>query len=177
MSSVKSKTRVTGCLVEEQPFEGDGEFTVQQAALRTGLSEHTLRYYERAGLLQPIRRQDSSRHRRYSSNDVARIATLACLRATGMSLDQMRRYFALAEQGENAAPALRELLEIQRQILEERLEQMRWHQEYVSRKIDYWGAVETGNRAGAEDIARDLTHRVRQFHHRARPEAEPVGSR
>ena len=57
--------------------------TVQETAERTGLSEHTLRYYERAGLLRGVRRDDSSGHRRYSPEDVARISTLACLRATG----------------------------------------------------------------------------------------------
>jgi MerR HTH family regulatory protein len=56
-------------------------FTVQQAAQLTGLSEHTLRYYERVGLLPPVRRQNSSRHRRYSVADISIIETLACLRA------------------------------------------------------------------------------------------------
>ena len=77
---------------------GDG-LTVQETAERTGLSEHTLRYYERAGLLTAVRRDGSSGHRRYSADDVARISTLACLRATGMPLDQMRRYFTLAAEG------------------------------------------------------------------------------
>src|SRR5687767_9249406 len=58
---------------------GDG-FTVQETAERTGLSEHTLRYYERAGLLAAVRRDGSSGHRRYSADDVARVRTLApCL--------------------------------------------------------------------------------------------------
>ena len=65
-------------------------FTVQETAERTGLNEHTLRYYERAGLLTAVRRDDSSGHRRYSADDVARVRTLACLRATGMPLVQMR---------------------------------------------------------------------------------------
>ena len=140
----------------------DGEFTVQQAAARTGLSEHTLRYYERAGLLRSIRRQDSSGHRRYSAEDVGRIATLACLRATGMPLDQMRRYFELAAQGKRSAPALKGLLETQRDLLEDRLVQMRWHLEYVERKIAYWAAVESGDDQAASRIVQDLEFRVKQ---------------
>ncbi len=160
---------------ENTPEPEAAEYTVHQAAVRTGLSEHTLRYYERAGLLQSIKRQDSSRHRRYSSADVARITTLACLRAAGMSLDQMRRYFMLSGKGRSAAPAMRELLETQRQILEERLDQMRWHQEYVERKIAYWGAVEAGNTEGAEAIVTELTRRMQEFQQRSRP--EPIESR
>jgi DNA-binding transcriptional MerR regulator len=133
--------------------------TVQQTVERTGLSEHTLRYYERAGLLQQVRRQDSSRHRRYSSADLARIQTLACLRATGMPLDQMRRYFELAAQGPAAAPQLQALLEEQRDELEHRIELMHRHLEYVTHKIAYWRAIEAHD-DGAAELARQLAGRI-----------------
>lgn len=58
-------------------IELEEAFTVQQAARLTGLSEHTLRYYERVGLLPRVRRRDSSRHRRYSARDISIIETLA----------------------------------------------------------------------------------------------------
>jgi len=133
--------------------------TVQQTAERTGLSEHTLRYYERAGLLDPVRRHDSSRHRRYSAADLARIQTLACLRATGMPLDQMRRYFEHASQGATAAPELIALLENQQVALQERLEQMQRHTTYVNHKIAYWRAVEAHDDQAAE-IARKLAGQI-----------------
>jgi MerR family transcriptional regulator, aldehyde-responsive regulator len=133
--------------------------TVQQTAERTGLSEHTLRYYERAGLLDPVRRHDSSRHRRYSAADLARIQTLACLRATGMPLDQMRRYFDLAAKGATAAPELIALLEDQAVALQERLEQLRRHSTYVKHKIAYWRAIEVHDDHAA-DIARTLAGQI-----------------
>jgi DNA-binding transcriptional MerR regulator len=74
-------------------------YTVQQAAALTGLSEHTLRYYERIGLIQPVARQESSGHRRYGAADLAKLESLACLRATGMPIEQMRRYFELRAGG------------------------------------------------------------------------------
>jgi DNA-binding transcriptional MerR regulator len=137
--------------------------TVQETAERTGLSEHTLRYYERAGLLTAVRRDGSSGHRRYSPDDVARISTLACLRATGMPLDQMRRYFTLAARGRTAAHELRTLLEDQERALEERMRAMQRHLVFVRRKIDYWKALEAGKEAVARQIADELTsqHRAR----------------
>jgi DNA-binding transcriptional MerR regulator len=144
-------------VIEQAPIE-EG-LTVQQTAERSGLSEHTLRYYERAGLLEQVRRHDSSRHRRYSAADLAKIQTLACLRATGMPLDQMRRYFELASQGAAAAPQLQALLEDQRTELEHRLEQMHRHLEYVTHKIAYWRAVEAQD-DGAADLARQLAGRL-----------------
>jgi MerR family transcriptional regulator, aldehyde-responsive regulator len=139
---------------------GEG-LTVQETAQRTGLSEHTLRYYERAGLLTAVRRDGSSGHRRYSAEDVARISTLACLRATGLPLDQMRRYFTLASRGRSAAHELRTLLEEQEGALEERMEAMRRHLDYVRRKIDYWKAIEAGKNAVARRIADELASRSR----------------
>jgi MerR family transcriptional regulator, aldehyde-responsive regulator len=137
----------------EPPSDG---LTVQETAERTGLSEHTLRYYERAGLLSAIRRDGSSGHRRYSADDVARISTLACLRATGMPLDQMRRYFTLAARGRDAARELRALLQEQEDALEERMRGMQRHLDYVRRKIDYWKALEAGHDAAARRIADEL---------------------
>jgi MerR family transcriptional regulator, aldehyde-responsive regulator len=134
--------------------------TVQETAERTGLSEHTLRYYERAGLLRAVRRDGSSGHRRYSPEDVARISTLACLRATGMPLDQMRRYFTLAARGRSAANELRGLLEEQESALEERMREMQRHLDYVHRKIDYWKALEAGKDAEARRIADELANRI-----------------
>ena len=133
--------------------------TVQQTAERTGLSEHTLRYYERAGLLDTVRRHDSSRHRRYSAPDLARIQTLACLRATGMPLDQMRRYFELAAQGAKAAPELIALMEDQQVALRQRLEQLQRHVDYVKHKIAYWRAIEAHDDQAA-DIARRLAGQI-----------------
>jgi DNA-binding transcriptional MerR regulator len=134
-----------------------GGLTVQEAAERTGLSEHTLRYYERAGLLPAVRRDGSSGHRRYSTDDVARISTLACLRATGMPVEQMRRYFILAARGRNAAHELRTLLQEQEAALQERIRAMQGHLNYVRRKIDYWRALEAGKDAVARRIADELT--------------------
>ena len=137
------------------------EFTVQETAERTGLSEHTLRYYERAGLLTAVRRDGSSGHRRYSADDVARVRTLACLRATGMPLEQMRRYFTLATRGRSAAHELRALLEEQEGALEERMQAMQRHLDYVRRKIDYWKALEAGKETVARRIADELASQTR----------------
>ena len=136
-------------------------FTVQETAERTGLSEHTLRYYERAGLLGAVRRDDSSGHRRYSADDVARVRTLACLRATGMPLEQMRRYFTVSARGRSAAHELRALLEQQERALEERMQGMQQHLDYVRRKIDYWKALEAGKDAVARRIADELACQIR----------------
>jgi DNA-binding transcriptional MerR regulator len=132
------------------------EYTIGEATELSGLSEHTLRYYERAGLLDPIRRQSSSRHRRYAADDVARLRTLACLRAAGMPMAQMRRYFELLAHGAAAAPLQLEMLVAQREVLQTRRRELDDHLRYLDGKVAYWQAVQTGDHATAAEIASRL---------------------
>ncbi len=130
-------------------------YTMQQAIALTGLSEHTLRYYERIGLITPVQRQESSGHRRYSSDDLVRLEALACLRAIGMPIDQMHRYFELRSAGRNSADAaeLQVLLSEHLGELHRRVAQLQAHIEYVELKIDYWRAVEAHDEQTAINIA------------------------
>jgi MerR family transcriptional regulator, aldehyde-responsive regulator len=140
-------------------------YTVQQAAALTGLSEHTLRYYERIGLIQPVARQESSGHRRYGAADLAKLESLACLRATGMPIEQMRRYFELRAGGAGAAdaPELQRLLSAHLQELHRRVAALQAHMRYVELKIDYWRAVEAHDTQAAASIARradEMAHAI-----------------
>jgi len=76
--------------------------TIQQAAAACGLTVHTLRYYERIGLIRPVPRRGNG-HRRYRADDMGWIAFLLRLRATGMSVEEMQRYARLRDVGD--APA------------------------------------------------------------------------
>lgn len=62
--------------------------SIQQGAATCGLSVHTLRYYERIGLIRPVPRRGNG-HRRYRADDMGWIAFLVRLRATGMSVEEM----------------------------------------------------------------------------------------
>src|SRR5258708_29855364 len=88
------------------------ELTIQEVAARTGLSVHTLRYYERVGLLDPVGRATSG-HRRYADGDLNWIAFLLHLRATGMSIRQMQAFADLRRQGEATMPERLAFLEAQ----------------------------------------------------------------
>jgi DNA-binding transcriptional MerR regulator len=136
-------------------------YTVQQAAALTGLSEHTLRYYERIGLIQPVPRQESSGHRRYGPADLAKLETLACLRATGMPIEQMRRYFELRSRGAGAAAEQQALLAAHLEELHRRMAALQAHVEYVEHKIAYWRAVEAQDEREAARIARETQELVR----------------
>ncbi len=91
--------------------------TIQQAAEQTGLSEHTLRYYERVGLLLPVDRAPNG-HRRYAPDHLRLLQFLIKLRATGMPIEQMKEYAALIRAGEgNEGERLRLLLDHKQLVL------------------------------------------------------------
>src|SRR5579862_6436868 len=84
--------------------------SIQQVAERTGLSVHTLRYYEQIGLLDTVNR-DAGGRRRYTPDDVAWIALLILMRDTGMPLAQIQAFAALMRLGPDGTPQRRALLE------------------------------------------------------------------
>lgn len=96
----------------------DGALTIQEVAEKTALSPHTLRYYERIGLLNAPERAESG-HRRYGEGDLEWLVLLKRLRATGMPIREMGRYADLVRQGEGSLTARRELLEAHQRTLHE----------------------------------------------------------
>lgn len=79
--------------------DSDQGLTVGQVAERTGLSAHTLRFYEREGLMaEPVERRANG-HRVYSTTDVQWLGICTKLRASGMPLTEIRRFAELIRRG------------------------------------------------------------------------------
>jgi DNA-binding transcriptional MerR regulator len=106
----------------------DATLTISDAAAQSGISAHTLRYWERAGLLQPVGRNGSG-HRRYAEEDLDRIKFLTKLRATGMPIRQVRRYAELLNGGDKTNEERLALLEAHREAVQARLEETVGHLE------------------------------------------------
>jgi DNA-binding transcriptional MerR regulator len=113
------------------------ELTVAEAAQAAGVSAHTLRYYERAGLLAPIERNGSG-HRRFSSEDVAWVVVCTKLRATGMPIRMIREYASLVHEGEGNEEARLALLEAHRAHVLEQLAEVQRNLELIDFKIDLY---------------------------------------
>jgi len=95
-------------------------YTPQEMVARTGISLDTLRYYERIGLIDPVKRA-SNGHRRYGAADLRRVDFLKRLRATGMPISEMQHYVDLFREGDATITERREMLEAHRSAV---LEQM-----------------------------------------------------
>ena len=84
--------------------------TIGKMAQQCGLTSHTLRYYERIGLIQSVARGTDG-HRRYSAQDIAWVSFITRLKATGMPISRMLEFAAFRRDGDRTIPARRALLE------------------------------------------------------------------
>ncbi|MEM9008784.1 MAG: MerR family transcriptional regulator [Cyanobacteria bacterium P01_F01_bin.86] len=117
------------------------ELTIQQVAAATGLSVHTLRYYERCDLIAPIHRAHNG-HRRYSAQDIRWIQFLTKLRMTGMPIRQLQQYAALLRQQPDALQERRAILENHRQTVIEHLQQLQENLAVIDWKIQHYKDIE-----------------------------------
>jgi DNA-binding transcriptional MerR regulator len=128
-------------------------YTIKEAAALTGLPASTLRYYESIGVIRPISRGASSKHRVYDEDDLDQLMWVACLAATGMSVSDMRQYVANGVLGPSAAPQQIDLLATQERRLALEAEHVALRQRYVRLKIAYWQAVAVGDTDRADAIS------------------------
>jgi MerR family copper efflux transcriptional regulator len=126
--------------------------TMQDVSRQSGLSGPTLRYYEEVGLIGPIERDPSSRHRRYREADLDALQALACLRAMGVGIEDMRTYQANRLRGREAASEQRDLLLRHAERIEAEIETLRTHLDYLQAKAALWDARDGGD-ADAETEA------------------------
>jgi DNA-binding transcriptional MerR regulator len=115
--------------------------TIQEAADVTGLSVHTLRYYERIGLLHPVGRAKNG-HRRYSEQDITLIRTLNIWRMTGMPLADIQRYVKLVQAGEITAAERRAILEAHRKTVMSQMEELQNTLALIDYKIQNYTDIE-----------------------------------
>ncbi|MEV0829863.1 MerR family transcriptional regulator [Nonomuraea rubra] len=127
-------------------------FTIQDVSRRSGLSEPTLRYYEDVGLIGPIARDERSGHRRYRTEDVSEIEILACLRAVGVGIEDMRTYQANRSRGREAAAEQRDLLLRHAERVEAEIAAQQARLAYLREKAALWDARDRGD-AAAEEAA------------------------
>jgi MerR family transcriptional regulator, copper efflux regulator len=133
--------------------------TMQDVSRQSGLSGPTLRYYEAVGLIGPVERDPSSRHRRYREEDLDPLQALACLRAMGVGIEDMRTYQANRVRGHEAAGEQRDLLLRHAERIGAEIETLRTHLDYLRAKAALWDARDRGD----DDAETDANLQVRNM--------------
>ena len=112
-------------------------YSIQDISKKTGLSAHTLRYYEKEGLLTHVERSRGG-FRQYTDEDMERLGLICCLKNTGMSLQEIARFVELTNEGEQTLRERVELLRVHREHVVARIAEMQRHLEKVTWKLDFF---------------------------------------
>lgn len=116
-------------------------YTIRTMAARCSMTTHTLRYYERVGLIQPVGRARNG-HRRYSDADEAWLNFLHCMRATNMPIREMQRYAALRENGDDTTLERRKILEDHRAVIAAQIVALEKAHALLNHKIENYRKIE-----------------------------------
>ncbi|MFD7508075.1 MerR family transcriptional regulator [Streptomyces sp. NPDC059853] len=116
-------------------------YSISEVAAHTGLSVHTLRWYERIGLMPHVGRSPTGQ-RRYTNRDLEWLAFVGKLRLTGMAVADMVRYADLVRQGDHTYPERRALLVATREDVLRRIAELNSTLSVLDFKIDLYTTEE-----------------------------------
>lgn len=120
-------------------------YSIGQVAKKTGLTAHTLRYYQKEGLL-PFLQKSSSGLRVFSDNDLGWLGLIECLKETGMPLKDIRQYIDWYLEGDSTLSLRLDMFKNQKNRVEEQIRQFQKHLEKIEYKIAlYEEAVKEGS--------------------------------
>lgn len=122
-------------------------YTIAQAAEKTGLSEHTIRYYEREGLLPFIERTQSG-IRSFQDSDFEWLSLICCLKNTGMQIKEIKKFVGWCKDGDCTLEQRKEMLIEHRAAVVKQIADLNRYLENIDWKIDYYTeACESGREA------------------------------
>ncbi|WP_055532344.1 MerR family transcriptional regulator [Streptomyces graminilatus] len=133
--------------------DGQDSYTISQVVAFTGLTAHTLRWYERIGLMPHIDRSHTGQ-RRYSNRDLDWLDLVGKLRLTGMPVADMVRYAELVREGEHTYGERFELLVSTRRAVLDRIAELQDTLAVLDRKISFY--AEADHDAGFVRDVRDV---------------------
>ncbi|MFF6782692.1 MerR family transcriptional regulator [Streptomyces sp. NPDC012510] len=122
-----------------QPRRPDGQdrYTISEVVVLTGLTAHTLRWYERIGLMPHIDRSHTGQ-RRYRNRDLDWLDLVGKLRLTGMPVADMVRYAELVREGDHTYSERFDLLKQTRQDVLSRIAELQDTLDVLDRKISFY---------------------------------------
>lgn len=119
------------------------EYTIKQVAERVDLTEYTLRYYEKEGLLPSIER-DEHGIRQFKENDIEWIRLICCLRDTGMSISKIKDYVDLSIEGDSTIELRRQIILNQKMVTEQKIEEMNKNLDMINKKLKHYNEFVAG---------------------------------
>lgn len=113
------------------------KYKIGQIAEKLGLTAHTLRFYDKEGLL-PFVKKNSAGFRVFDENDVDWLIVIECLKATGMPLKNIKKYIDLCQVGDETLKVRLEMFQEQKKQIEKQMIELQQYMEKINFKIAYY---------------------------------------
>ncbi len=110
--------------------------TIKEVSEKFNISQDTLRYYEKEGIILPVSRKNGIRN--YGEKEISNIEFILCMRNAGLSVEVLKEYLKLFEQGTNTEKERRQLLINERDKLKKKILDMNIALERLNYKIDFY---------------------------------------
>lgn len=125
-------------------------YSIQEVSNKTGLTAHTLRYYEKEGLISGVERTQGG-FRQYTDEDLERLGLICCLKNTGMSIQEIARFVQLTHEGDHTLEERVELLRAHRERVLEQMAEMQKYLDKVTWKLNFFTEKLRAYEAGKAD--------------------------
>lgn len=136
------------------------EYTISQAAEKFGITAHTLRFYDKEGLLPFVDRGSGGR-RIFKDGDLGWLRIIGCLKETGMPIREIRDYLDLCMKGDKTLQTRLDVMRAHKKKMLEKLAEIKKYMKVIDYKLDYY---EKAVAAGTEAV------------HRTKPEPETTAA-
>ncbi|WP_308635219.1 MerR family transcriptional regulator [Paenibacillus silvisoli] len=117
------------------------DYTINEVARKFGLTAHTLRYYDKEGLLPFVERTPSG-NRRFTDEDLNWIALICCLKDTGMPIKEIKTYSEWALKGKDTVDERKRMLIEHRLEVVRQIEQLQHNLKLIDDKIGFYNDPE-----------------------------------
>lgn len=116
-------------------------YAIKEVSKKTGISAHTLRFYEKEGVL-PFVERDEYGNRIYNDYNISWLELIVALRSTGMPLNDLKRYVILYKQGESTLQERKEMMLNHKKKVEELQKQLNTYLEKINYKLALYDVQE-----------------------------------
>ena len=113
--------------------------TIKEVTEKFNLSKDTLRFYEKKGLIGPVKKTKSG-IRNYEEQDLKRIEFIKCMRNAELPIDVLKKYIDLYKSGKETKEERKKLLENQQKILKAKIDKMQKAYKLLTDKIDLYNS-------------------------------------
>ncbi|WP_083512103.1 MerR family transcriptional regulator [Amphibacillus sediminis] len=124
--------------------------STKEVTEKYNISMHTLRYYEKEGLLPKIKR-DRNGSRQYSETDLEWLVLIRCMRAAGMSIKYIKHYAQLCEQGASTISERAAIMLMQKEILNQQKQKIDDHLAIIDWKLKCYQEKSAKQKLAAQD--------------------------